>query len=64
MVKQAEQRKPRTRVVCVRLTETGFEYVAVRAEKADVEVSHMIRRMLSYAAAHMPEGYKAPAETR
>lgn len=52
-----EQPKPAKRVVSVRLSEAGFAHIADRARREDVDVSHMIRRMLSYASAKMPEGW-------
>jgi hypothetical protein len=41
----------------LRVTDTGYEHIKQRAERADVDLSHMMRRMLAYAAAHMPEGW-------
>jgi metal-responsive CopG/Arc/MetJ family transcriptional regulator len=47
----------REQFVGVRLTRAGTEHVDQRAEKAGVSRSEMIRRMLAYAAAKMPEGW-------
>lgn len=41
----------------VRVSERGFALIADRAAAADVTPSHMVRRMLAYAAEHMPAGY-------
>ncbi len=41
----------------VRLSEAGRLRIAQRAARADVEFSHMVRRMLAYADAHMPDGW-------
>jgi hypothetical protein len=54
---QAKQPK---RMLSVRVSETGFEHITQRAERADVDVSHMVRRMLAYASANMPEGWVPP----
>lgn len=52
-----EQAKQPKRVLTVRVSETGYEHIKQRAERADVDVSHMVRRMLAYASANMPEGW-------
>lgn len=39
----------------VRLSEAGDQRIAERAARADVDFSHMVRRMLAYADRHMPE---------
>jgi hypothetical protein len=54
---RGEQGKQAKRVLCVRVSETGYKHIADRAGRADVPVSHMARRMLAYASAHMPEGW-------
>lgn len=55
-----EQRKQPKRMLSVRVSETGYRHIADRAARADVEVSHMVRRMLAYASANMPEGWVPP----
>lgn len=55
-----QQHIPSKRVMTLRVTETGYEHIKQRAERADVDLSHMMRRMLAYAAAHMPEGWVPP----
>lgn len=49
----------------VRLTTEGKQRIEQRAERADVDASHMARRMLAYADAHMPDGWvpSRPATT-
>lgn len=59
-----EQGKQAKRLVSVRLSETGYQHIVERADRADVDVSHMIRRMLAYAAANMPEGWVPPSRKR
>lgn len=56
-VLRVEQRKPAKRSTTVRLASTGRQRVAERAARADVDFSHMLRRMLAYADQHMPEGW-------
>lgn len=46
----------------VRLTVAGRTRIAERAERADVDFSHMVRRMLAYADRHMPDGW-VPSKT-
>jgi hypothetical protein len=41
----------------VRLTPTDRTRIAARAARADVDFSHMVRRMLAYADQHMPDGW-------
>lgn len=55
-----EQAKRAKRMLSVRVGEAGYEHIVQRAERADVEVSHMVRRMLAYASANMPEGWVPP----
>lgn len=55
-----EQGRPDTRPISVRVSKTGYKHIAELAERADVDVSHMIRRMLAYASTHMPEGWVPP----
>jgi len=47
-------------VLGVRVSEDAFRLVAERALRADVDTSHMARRMLIYATMHMPEGWVPP----
>jgi hypothetical protein len=54
MVLRDDQGKQPKRVLCVRVSETGYRHIADRADRADVPVSHMARRMLAYASTHMP----------
>lgn len=54
---QAEQPK---RIFTVRVPEEGYQHIKQRAERVDVDVSHMVRRMLAYASANMPEGWVPP----
>lgn len=41
----------------VRVDTVGYQHIEQRAARADVDVSVMVRRMLAYAAQHMPEGW-------
>ncbi|MCW6003891.1 hypothetical protein K1W54_04745 [Micromonospora sp. CPCC 205371] len=52
-----EQRKPAKRSTTIRLAPTGHERITERARRADVDFSHMVRRMLTYADRHMPDGW-------
>jgi hypothetical protein len=52
-----EQAKRPKRVMTVRVSEAGYELIRKRAERADVDVSLMVRRMLAYAAGNMPEDW-------
>lgn len=58
-----EQDKPAKRSTTVRLAPAGYERVAERARRADVDFSHMLRRMLQYADQNMPEDW-VPAKAR
>jgi hypothetical protein len=49
-----EQKKT---VVSVRMTVRDQRLVSDRAQQADVDFSHMIRRMLAYADQFMPDGW-------
>ncbi len=51
-------------MLSVRLGENGYRHIEARAERADVDVSHMVRRMLTYAAQNMPEGWLPAKEDR
>lgn len=44
----------------IRLTDAGRQRIADRAARADVDFSHMVRRMLAYADRHMPDGWVPP----
>ncbi len=44
-------------MLSVRVGEDGYKHISGRAERADVDVSHMVRRMLAFAAQNMPEGW-------
>lgn len=44
-------------MLSVRVGHNGYRHIADRAQRADVTVSHMHRRMLAYAALHMPEDW-------
>ena len=59
---QAEQAKPDTRVLSARVSQAGYQYVEDLADEQDVTVSHMTRRMLMYAAGHMPRDWKPRKE--
>jgi hypothetical protein len=59
-----DQHKPAKRVTSVRLADTGHQRITERAHRADVTVSHMVRRMLTYADRHMPDGWVPPMEPR
>ena len=50
------------RTLSVRLSDTGYEHIEKRAARNDVDVSHMVRRMLAYASANMPEGWVPPRQ--
>jgi hypothetical protein len=56
-VLRVEQRKPAKRSTTVRLAPAGHTKIAERAARADVDFSHMVRRMLAYADRHMPDGW-------
>lgn len=49
---------PRRPLVALRLSEQGIARIDQRAAEAGVTRSEMMRRMLAYAAAHMPAGWK------
>ncbi len=57
IVIRMEQAKQKKRALSVRVGENGYDHIAERAERADVELSHMVRRMLAYAAQNMPVGW-------
>jgi len=47
----------------IRLTTAGRARIAERAQRADVAFSHMLRRMLTYADRHMPDGWVPDSAT-
>jgi len=50
---------PRRPLVAIRLSEQGIAHIDQRAkDEADGVRSEMIRRMLAYAAQHMPKGWQ------
>ena len=49
---------PRRPQVAIRLSEAGVEHIDQRAAEQGVNRSEMIRRMLAYASAKMPKGWK------
>ena len=55
-----DQRKQPKRVLTARVSEAGYAVIARMAADADVDVSHMVRRMLAYASANMPKGWVPP----
>jgi hypothetical protein len=59
-----EQRKQPKRVMTARVSEPGYVHIKQRADEADVDVSHMVRRMLAYASLHMPRTWIPPREGR
>lgn len=58
----ADQRISPKRVFSARVSETGYRHIRDRAARADVTPAHMVRRMLAYAAVHMPEGWVPPVK--
>lgn len=56
------KRTRKTRKVSVRITDTGYDHIAQRAHRADITTSHMHRRMLDFAARHMPANYVPPRD--
>lgn len=52
----AQSKHPTT----VRLSEPGRLRIQERAQRADVDFSHMLRRMLAYADTYMPDGWVPP----
>lgn len=50
------RKKPRT----IRLSEEGDKRITELAAQADVDFSHMTRRMLAYASRYMPAGWVPP----
>lgn len=57
------QAKQGRRALSVRLAHTGYKHIEQRAQREDVDVSHMVRRMLAYAVLNMPEGW-VPAKQK
>jgi hypothetical protein len=60
MGSRTDQQKRAKRVLTVRVSEDGYRHIADRAGQGDVDVSHMVRRMLVYAATHMPLNWLPP----
>jgi hypothetical protein len=58
----AEQGKQPKRVLCARVSETGYAHVQRLADEQDVSVSHMTRRLLLFAVEHMPKDWKPKKE--
>ncbi len=50
---------PRRPLVAIRLSDEGIAHIDQRAEKQGVNRSEMVRRMLAYAAQHMPPAWTA-----
>ena len=46
--------------IAVRISPAGLRAVDKRAEDEDRTRSEIVRRMLAYAAVHMPHGWKPP----
>lgn len=59
-----EQPKQPKRMLCVRVEEAGYEHIEHRADRADVDISRMTRRMLAFASKNMPEGWVPDRELR
>ena len=55
--KTAPKPPTKKRKLSVRVSESGHKLICDRASAADVTPSHMVRRMLAFAAEHMPAGY-------
>lgn len=54
---------PRRPLVALRLSEQGIEHIEQRAtEETAGNFSEMARRMLAYAAVHMPKGWVPPTK--
>lgn len=49
---------PRRPTVTFRLAEDAIAFIAARAAEEGIQRSEMIRKMLTYAARHMPKGWK------
>lgn len=49
---------PRRPTFTFRLAEEALRFIATRATEEGIQRSEMIRRMLAYAARHMPKGWK------
>lgn len=47
----------KSKKLSVRVSERGWQTICKRAATSDVTPSHMVRRMLTYAAEHMPATY-------
>jgi hypothetical protein len=60
MGSRSDQQQTAKRVLTVRVSDDGYRHIVDRAQRGDVDVSHMIRRMLVYAATHMPMNWLPP----
>ena len=58
------EQETKSRSVTVRINPDGYQAIADRAGRADVEIAVMHRRMLAYAAAHMPEHWTPQRSTK
>jgi len=45
------------RMLSIRIPNDMHRQIAARARRADVDPSHMARRLLTYALTHMPDGW-------
>lgn len=59
-----DQQKQTKRVMTTRVSPAGYAHIRQRADEADVEISHMVRRMLAYASTNMPRDWVPPREGR
>lgn len=54
-----EQAKRET-FLTIRVTRTSRDWITEQAQRADVDLSRFVRRMLTYAAMNMPTGWTPP----
>lgn len=54
---QAGNTATKRKKLSVRISVRGYALITERAAAADVTPSHMVRRMLAFAADNMPTGY-------
>lgn len=47
-------------MLSIRMAESGYRHIEERARREDVDVSRLVRRMLAYASANMPNGWTPP----
>lgn len=64
IVWRMEQQRSAKRVLTVRVSQAGYEHIKDRAEAADIEISHMARRMLTFAALNMPKNWVPAKDER